>query len=561
MRFTHSHVPPSHRLPPPARRADRLPDSAEAMLPLAIALLILSASVADAFSSVPELPPPPAPPVYVIMGPDSVPIARAIVDATEACPVLMADGKMMFVTTHAEPDPDHGFPERVCSGDLPKNYSFASFGPTDLPSVESGPVNFGIIGDTGLRVKVKNNGTLPCPANLSESIVEYPGSAGVCFDYGKWNGNIQGMEQSLNPVSNPWPYQLMADELAGKNPDVIIHVGDFLYGETECPDVCPVDEEDATKGFLDPCPCANMTSHGDQWSSWQEDFFEPSRKLLLAAPWIILRGNHEICTRSGVGWFRYLDPRPMPPLQEWKWQGAKQYVPCSEFTDPYVVTYHDVQWLVVDSSQVASVGGGIDHYDGDCPTEVTVITGLDPRNESAFPYTPNSSHGFDPSNFPAEYGNYTEIFAEGKSMLDSHKPVGLLSHRPLYAITCHKGSYLALDYTLQLAAEATGLFNSTIKFVLSGHYHLFQYVEYEGRVPTLVFGHGGTKLFDGDPNIATAVGATVLTEDGAPAAVITANSTMYKQFGFGLLEVKEERFEVTEGAGAAWQRFNFTIPA
>ena len=61
----------------------------------------------------------------------------------------MQDAECRSGPMHAEPDPDHGFPERVCSGDLPKNYSFASFGPTDLPSVESGPVNFGIIGDKG----------------------------------------------------------------------------------------------------------------------------------------------------------------------------------------------------------------------------------------------------------------------------------------------------------------------------------------------------------------------------------------------------------------------------
>jgi hypothetical protein len=31
---------------------------------------------------------------------------------------------------------------------------------------------------------------------------------------------------------------------------------------------------------------------------------------LRAAPWIVVRGNHEICRRAGPGYFRLLDPTP-----------------------------------------------------------------------------------------------------------------------------------------------------------------------------------------------------------------------------------------------------------
>ena len=32
-----------------------------------------------------------------------------------------------------------------------------------------------------------------------------------------------------------------------------------------------------------------------------------------AAPWIVVRGNHESCSRAGQGWWRFLDPRPLAP--------------------------------------------------------------------------------------------------------------------------------------------------------------------------------------------------------------------------------------------------------
>ena len=34
-------------------------------------------------------------------------------------------------------------------------------------------------------------------------------------------------------------------------------------------------------------------------------------ELLATAPWILLRGNHEDCSRAGEGWFRFLDRAPM----------------------------------------------------------------------------------------------------------------------------------------------------------------------------------------------------------------------------------------------------------
>ena len=45
----------------------------------------------------------------------------------------------------------------------------------------------------------------------------------------------------------------------------------------------------------------------DNWANWRDDFFIPSSRLLVAAPWILNRGNHELCSRAGPGWFYLLD--------------------------------------------------------------------------------------------------------------------------------------------------------------------------------------------------------------------------------------------------------------
>jgi hypothetical protein len=47
---------------------------------------------------------------------------------------------------------------------------------------------------------------------------------------------------------------------------------------------------------------------GYGWDTWKADFFDPAQALLKAAPWVMVRGNHETCTRAGQGWWRFLDP-------------------------------------------------------------------------------------------------------------------------------------------------------------------------------------------------------------------------------------------------------------
>jgi hypothetical protein len=86
-----------------------------------------------------------------------------------------------------------------------------------------------------------------------------------------------------------WPFARVADsalkQVTGKS--FILHVGDFHYREHPC---------------IDSSTDCGMSPFGDNWEPWKAEFFEPASKLLRAAPWVIMRGNHENCERAGAGW-------------------------------------------------------------------------------------------------------------------------------------------------------------------------------------------------------------------------------------------------------------------
>jgi hypothetical protein len=71
--------------------------------------------------------------------------------------------------------------------------------------------------------------------------------------------------------------------------------------------------------------CRN-SPHGDNWPTWQTDFFAPGRPLLEIAPWIVARDNYEACNRAGDGWARLLTPNGLGPS-------------CVDHEAPYKVTW------------------------------------------------------------------------------------------------------------------------------------------------------------------------------------------------------------------------------
>ena len=174
-------------------------------------------------------------------------------DAT--CPTAQFDGKAAAMAERSAPGT--GYPIRVCSVAIPANTKAATLGGVPLPLPKAHPNRILILGDTGCRLK-------------GEQV------------------------QACNDMSE-WPFRLGADLSASFKPDLVLHVGDFHYRETDCP--------------VGNLGCAG-TPFGDTWDVWREDFFAPGDALLKASPWIFVRGNHEECERGGIGWARTLDPYP-----------------------------------------------------------------------------------------------------------------------------------------------------------------------------------------------------------------------------------------------------------
>jgi predicted phosphodiesterase len=205
--------------------------------------------------------------------------ARAI--ASDACPAMTTQAGDVAMTPRAQAT--KAFPTVTC----------------EAPVTQDGPITIGgialqhppalarvdrvvVLGDTGCRVKDKN------------------------------------IQACNDPVA--WPFAAVAAAVAKEKPDLIVHVGDYLYRESPCP---PADAS-----------CAGPS--GDTWATWNADFFTPGAPMLHAAPLVMARGNHESCKRGGLGWFQYLEPTAATA--------------CVEYTEPYAVQVNGLRTVVFDDS-------------------------------------------------------------------------------------------------------------------------------------------------------------------------------------------------------------------
>ncbi len=218
---------------------------------------------------------------WVQLGPGGAAQARVLV-TDEKCPTIEIDGAQSPMQERAAPDA--AFAVRLCSADLPKDAKSVSIMGAALPVPVSAPQRILVLGDTGCRIKGK--------------------TVQACNDPAKW------------------PFPALAATAAATKPDLIIHVGDYLYRESACP--------------AGDARCAGSPS-GDDWPAWNADFFAPAAPLLAAAPMVFVRGNHEDCPRSGAGFLRLMGPN------------ADAHLPCAHLA-PYAVPIGGVTLAVMDDA-------------------------------------------------------------------------------------------------------------------------------------------------------------------------------------------------------------------
>ena len=386
----------------PARRT-------AALLAMALAIALASGAATSAAAQAPAA-------AYVVLGGAGA-VARAVVLAgttgiVPQCPAIEVNGAPQAMTMRATPDAK--FPILVCEYVLPASATSAAIGGQALPLPPAALNSIAVFGDTGCRLKAGKTSAAQAAHDTDED-------------------EASGKFQDCNNPSD-WPFAPMSATIAQAKPDLVVHVGDYLYRESACPS-----GDQGCQG----------SPFGDNWTTWAADFFTPAAPLLQAAPWIVTRGNHEICKRAGVGYARLLDPTPA---------GSQLPPACVDLIDQYTVTAGGHAFIVLDSSDAPD----------ECPKSGC----------NSAPYA---------------------------AQLATMKPAAatwLVTHRPIWGFTNSKDKKTGKrklgirNMTLQAAlAQRKGMPPAGITLVLSGHIHLWEALSFaDQRSPQFVLGSGSTEL-------------------------------------------------------------------
>jgi hypothetical protein len=372
-----------------------------------------------------------------------------LVTSAASCPTLNTDKGDVAMTVRAAATAD--FP-LVCAAAIAPAATYASIADKTLPLPAANPRRILVLGDTGCRIK---------GATLQ-----------ACNDAAKW------------------PFPQLAAAAAGLKPDLVIHVGDYLYRESACPP--------GNQG------CAG-SPWGDNWTTWQADFYEPAAPLLAAAPIVLTRGNHEDCDRAGPGWLRLQGPSAFDAS-----------APCAKHLPLYSVDLGDLRLAVMDDATAQETDLDRDQS----PTYAAELTGL-----AAIP-----------------------------------APVWFVHHRPIWAAITGPlgipiGGNLQLIDAVRIASlHGEPMIAPTVELMLSGHIHTFEVINYtKGVPPQIVAGNGGDNLDVTPTNLR---GAQFLGHSG----VTVADGLSVGGFGFLLMTRAEGGWTIDlyDSAGAKTRTCRFT---
>jgi predicted phosphodiesterase len=322
---------------------------------------------------------------WVELGADNNLSVRVVVGSgVTACPAVLADGKESEARQRGAADGD--FPITVCTAEVPLGTQKLSIGKVDVPVLPATINRVVVIGDTGCRIE------------------------------GKALQNCDNTDE--------WPFPVIAKAAEAMKPDLVIHVGDYYYRETACP--------------ADHPGCAK-SPYGDNWEAWKADFTVPAAPLFSAAPWVMVRGNHEDCKRGGIGWMRLLDPRAT-------------LSGCADQSPPYRLHLGGLDLLMFDDS------------------------GADDLKPAA---------------------DKVAAYARQLATLLSNAPLHswLLMHRPIWALAQGNLASATINQTVQAAIR--GLVPAGLDMVLSGHLHDFTAYEFGPARPSqLIVGDSGDTMLD-----------------------------------------------------------------
>lgn len=369
-----------------------------------------------------------------------------------------------------------------CEAVVPAGHTTATIGGVNLKLPIANPKRILVIADTGCRMAKANQQNCHSPSGF--------------------------------------PFAFLANYEGQFAPDLIIQVGDYFYRDTSC--IVPASGQVAAHEYVAGCSDstnANYETWGDTFDSWNADFVYPGKALLVTAPWVMTRGNHESCGRGARGWFALLDGEPFD-INKVLCAGGVGATPVStapvytgDFRPSYIVPAGAVNLLVHDSS-----------YANDSAVDANMAKNYDLDLTQLLGVVPSTSYNF-----------YV-----------THKPTyGLVSGAPT------NGGDFTEQYTFSGNASTNSAFaNGTVPYkvamFLSGHIHQFEYVnfgDYTHFAPQLIVGVGGDNLDPtANPNGTSptyAYQSEAFTVHSSTAATSTATvNHAYSQaeFGFAVLD-------------------------
>jgi hypothetical protein len=274
---------------------------------------------------------------------------------------------------------------------------------------------------------------------------------------------IQGTKVQACNDPKAWPFAQVARLAAAQKPDLVIHVGDYYYRENPCP-------------VLDAA-CAG-SPYGDNWATWQAEFFQPAAPLLAVAPWVFVRGNHEICNRGGGGWYALLD-------------ASAKLLPCADQTAPFTVDIGGLNLYILDSA---------DTSDRSAP----------PREVKAF---------------ADQIEALRPALDQGRGWIVTHRPIWGLA--PVARVPALNPVEIGINLTEQAAVRGQAL--GGVQMVVSGHIHDFAAMSFSPQRPAqLVVGTGGDV---GEPADIPRIRHGPRSIDGLAADFFT-----FDRFGYLLME-------------------------
>jgi hypothetical protein len=399
---------------------------------------------------------------YVVLGENGAPVARMLTTDAE-CPFIRFDGRAVQMDLRAAPESvplrltrsapadskASDFPIRTCEKAIPPNTRKAMIGDIALPLPTAEVKRIVVIGDTGCRLKKSD------------------GAYQACND------------------SNQYPFAKVAAAAANWKPDLVVHVGDFHYREN----VCPADK-----------PGCAGSPWGYGWDAWQADFFEPGAALLKAAPWVMVRGNHESCARAGQGWWRMVDPRPLLAGRDCNDAANDEQ---GDYSDPYAVPLGgDAQLIVLDTSNTS--------------------TGIIPEGD-------------------IRQIKYRDLYNKLEVLSQQAAYNIAVNHHPILGFSAKqdkqgKVTLLPGNQGIQSVFSAINplIMPPRVNALLSGHVHVWQEVSFSSPHPTqFVAGFSGTMEDVVPLPEQLPPGATP-----APGAVVEHHSSWVNGFGFMTMERK-----------------------